>query len=146
MLKQKRCVGKSILKKKPLTKKWSLLKGICDTECFDKLVRFVQDSNDKQTKKLKLHIEKEVAEIRKEINEEKQKRIQLEEENKQLKDKCLALDKSLRKNNIIIFGVECTEDKSVLDITLETLNTHLNLNLNKHDINNAFGVGKQNQN
>lgn len=61
-------------------------------------------------------------------------------QNVYLQKKCLYLERKLRKNNIIIFGLDPQKETLIAD-TINTLNRLLNLNISKSDINNIYIVG-----
>lgn len=109
---------------------------------FKRLVETIETANKKQTLELKTEIES----IKTAINQERIERSQLEEKYKELKQKYTSLEKSLRKNNIIIFGIENNSEKPIAEFIVEKLNSLLNLNITADDINDTFTIGKQQQN
>lgn len=117
-----------------------------DSNVHEKLLKSIQESIDQQTQEIKSHIGREIADLRKLIGEETRKRTDLEEKYKQLQGKYTILEKAIRKNNIIIFGLENKTEKKLIEFTIDTLNEQLKLNLSKKDVNNIFTIGQQNQN
>ncbi|CAG9759560.1 unnamed protein product [Ceutorhynchus assimilis] len=53
----------------------------------------------------------------------------------------LALERSQRKNNIVLFGLNSSKE-NLLDHTLNTLNKYLETNITNTDINNIYQIGK----
>lgn len=52
--------------------------------------------------------------------------------------RCLALDRTLRKNNILIFGLKVPSSGNLLNFTLNKLNELLGVELQESDINNIY--------
>ncbi|CAG9822172.1 unnamed protein product [Phaedon cochleariae] len=86
--------------------------------------------------------------------QEVEKRVAIEEKYQELAVKYEQLEKSQRKNNIVIFGLDFSEDKNTVDtsfdkkrkllnFTIEKLNQSLGINLSASDINDIFTIGKQ---
>nr|CAI5859485.1 unnamed protein product [Callosobruchus analis] len=64
---------------------------------------------------------------------------ELEEKYCQLEQKYLRLERDIRRNNVIIFGIEVTPQKSHLgEEVVNTLNQLLGINLSLGDVNNVF--------
>lgn len=61
---------------------------------------------------------------------------------KNLEHRCTLLERAIRKNNIIIFGLEAGEE-SLIDIIVQKINSLLKLNIDVRDINNARKIGKK---
>lgn len=114
-------------------------------EILQQFLKHIQDANNKQTEELKTYMNKELKNITESINTEIQKRNELEENYQELKNKYKILEKSLRKNNIVIFGLQCIEE-NLLEYTIEQLNNHLDLTLTENDVNNIYMLGKQAEN
>lgn len=99
------------------------------------LYDLLRKSQEEQTEKLTSEFAKNREEFNKKIRST-QKSI------KSLNDKYLTVERKLRKNNIIVFGLEVRPDK-VLEDTLKLLNQKLTLKLEKGDINNIYLIGKE---
>lgn len=59
-----------------------------------------------------------------------------------LENKCLLWERKLRKNNIIVFGLDNVNNSDLAKYTLEKLNDVLDLNFNINDINNVYKIGR----
>lgn len=59
----------------------------------------------------------------------------------QLERRCLTLERKVRKNNVIIFGLEVKDSELALD-TLLQINKLLGLNITINDVNNIYKIGK----
>ncbi|CAG9768248.1 unnamed protein product [Ceutorhynchus assimilis] len=71
-----------------------------------------------------------------------QKDIAMEEEVVKIESRCKFLERKLRKNNVIIFGIVDKDEKQFPEQVLNTLNQHLETNFTKSDINNVYTLGK----
>lgn len=103
----------------------------------------IEEANEKQSRDIKEHIDKEIYEIKKTF-EENLERKNSEWENKylQLKNDYEKLEKELKKNNIVIFGLDSAA-QDLGTFAINSLNHHLGLNLTLSDINNVYAFGKQ---
>lgn len=112
------------------------------SDFYKKLLEAIDAANKKQTLELKTEIES----VKTAIIEEKLERNKLEEKYDNLKKHCDKLEKALRKNNVIIFGLENTTRETLLQYAIEQLNSLLNIELSVSDINDIFYIGKQRSN
>lgn len=108
----------------------------------EKLLNTILEANKIQTQELKDYINSEIEELRNIIKKEQKERNELEIKYENLQNKYMLLEKKLRKNNIVIFGIE-NANENLLDSTINKLNEHLNLNIQPGDINNIFTIGKK---
>lgn len=103
----------------------------------------IEEANTKQSEDIKVYINKEVSELKQKFDEElNRKALEWDIKYKRLQDKYEKLEKELRKNNIIVFGLDAPArnlDKFITD----SLNQLLNINLTSSDINNVYTLGKQ---
>lgn len=67
-----------------------------------------------------------------------------QENTQKLQERCLFLERKVRKNNIVVFGLDI-EDSKLIEETISTLNKHLGLNITANDINNIYKIGKSKQ-
>lgn len=68
-----------------------------------------------------------------------EKVCRLEDENKLLKTKLLNAERKLKKNGVIIFGLE-VENSDPIKAVKEIVNKKLNVSLNNSDINNCYQI------
>lgn len=61
---------------------------------------------------------------------------------KKLEERCLYLERKLRKNNIVLFGLSVDDTTSLIQLTLDKINSLLGLNFTNADINNVYRIGK----
>lgn len=61
---------------------------------------------------------------------------------KKLEGKCLFLERKLRKNNIVLFGLSVDDTTSLAQLTLDKINALFGLNFTTDDINNIYQIGK----
>lgn len=110
-----------------------------DDQFYTRLMQTIEEANKKQTENIKLEIEGVKQLIKEEVN----KRVNLETKYEELKNKYETLEKSLRKNNVIIFGLQKNTEGHLVNYVIETLNDILNLNLTISDINDIYTIGKK---
>lgn len=60
---------------------------------------------------------------------------------KKLENRCLYLERKVRKNNIVIFGTDFEND-NLVQLTISKLNELLGLQLTTDDINNIYKIGQ----
>lgn len=113
-----------------------------DAEFYTRLMKTIEEANKKQTEEIKAEIES----LKQTIKEEASKRNKLELKYEELKSKYEHLEKSLRKNNIIIFGLKKNKEESLVDFTVALLNKNLNISLTANDINDIYTIGKRENN
>lgn len=109
------------------------------------LLEKIQEQMDQQTKNITESVTKNVVqqmdERFKKLDEENK---QLKNEVRELKEKMKRLEIAKKKNNILLYGIK--EDKqeeiSLVKNITEKLNCYLGLNLQEHEIMNAFRIGK----
>ncbi|VEN39038.1 unnamed protein product [Callosobruchus maculatus] len=70
----------------------------------------------------------------------------VEAENVILKEKLVAANKSLKKDNIIVFGVTETEAENTPELIIKLLNDKLSTNLEIAEISNAYRLGQKQNN
>lgn len=111
----------------------------------DKIITSMHETTRAQTEDIKKHINQEIEALKETIGREIKKRTELEIKFEELKNKHDILEKKLRKNKIIIFGIN-NNNENLCKYTTDILNQHLNLNLTLRDLNNIYTIGKQTQN
>ncbi|CAH1106218.1 unnamed protein product [Psylliodes chrysocephalus] len=89
---------------------------------------------DDQTDHLRENFKKEIGTLRTDVKKRDEKISFLEK-------RSLFLERKIRKNNIIIFGLNINENNIVRE-TIEKLNQLLELNFSLSDINNIYQLGK----
>ncbi|KAG5867040.1 hypothetical protein JTB14_008339 [Gonioctena quinquepunctata] len=95
----------------------------------------------KNRTEIKSSIEARETRLLLEIEEMKQKVNNLETENQILTNKVEILEMNSEKNNILIFGLESSEDISATSVT-KKLKTLLDVNVNEADLNNLYRLNK----
>lgn len=87
-----------------------------------------------QTKDIKKDIKRNFKHIESKIYKNSKKITELEK-------RCLYLERKIRKNNIIIFGLNISDENLVTNTILK-LNTYLESNITENDINNIYKLNK----
>lgn len=59
-----------------------------------------------------------------------------------MESKCLFYERKLRKNNIVVFGLDNVNKSDLAEYTLEKLNKALDLNFKINDVNNVYKIGR----
>lgn len=120
-----------------------------NSELYEKLVRSIKEANDNQTEILKSKIKLEIDAVKGEITEikdivrnEARKQDQIEKRQTVLESKYEGVQRTLKKNNIIIFGLETEKVKNVTEYTISKLNSLLQLKLSLSQIDNIYSIGK----
>lgn len=102
--------------------------------------------NTKLLEILTTHIDGKVAELKHNIESincslhASQKKI--EENCRKIEQQLIYQDRKIRKNNIVIFGLQLPKE-TILRDTLIKLNLTLDLSLNEHDVNNIYYKGNK---
>lgn len=103
----------------------------------------ILELNNQQTKDIKDHIKNEITELKQKFEEElNRKSIEFENKYKDLRVKYEKLERELKKNNIIIFGLTAPVD-NLEEFIRDSLNNLLGIKLLPGDISNAYSIGKQ---
>nr|CAI5829370.1 unnamed protein product [Callosobruchus analis] len=106
--------------------------------------RIIHEANEKQTAEIKEEIRKEIEEISLKFKKEIDAKVsEFELKYTELKQKYEQLETELRKNNIIIFGLETAERETLRDVVIDKVNSLLQLTLTSKDINDIYTIGKQ---
>lgn len=107
--------------------------NISENTAENKIIKTIIEVSEQQTQSLK----SEIIELKKILNETKHSQsIDV------LKNKCLYLEKQIKKNNIIIFGLDTTTD--LVNNTLNTLKDLLAVDICKNDIDDIYAIGRVN--
>lgn len=102
---------------------------------INELSNLIQNINIQQTIEIKKELSNSIQQIYGTV-QENNKRIE------QLETKIEYLERRMRRNNIAIFGLSVKDKNHLLEETLQALNTVLQTNFCKEDINNIFFVNK----
>ncbi|CAH0546780.1 unnamed protein product [Brassicogethes aeneus] len=96
------------------------------------------------TQNIETKITTQLTEFKSEVNELlgtcQQKIEKLESENNQLRETVKALDRRIRKNNIVIFGIE-TDYKNLKQETLALFSEKINIDIKEEDIGGIYFLG-----
>lgn len=103
-------------------------------ELYNKLVAH----SDEQSEIIRSEIHKSVSEIAGKV-------ARIDTDLQVINKRCLGFERIIRKNNIIIFGLEINADEDLLQKTLKTLNRYLETDLTANDVNDIRRVGKSQQ-
>nr|CAH7717723.1 unnamed protein product [Callosobruchus chinensis] len=99
------------------------------------LLKLIQQANTVQTKELKEELSSSIQAITATVSETSDKICRLE-------NRVELLDQKLRRNNIVIFGLQIKNQDNLLEETLAELKRLLNFELTSGDINNIYLVDK----
>lgn len=122
-------------------------------ELYSKLLEVIKQEGNNNKEDIKSEIKRETRKLSEEINakikeenrkltelieQQNQKIILLQSKCDQFQNRCLNLERQIRKNNIIIFGLTIENDISLLEFVINKLNTLLGIELKESDISNLF--------
>lgn len=107
-------------------------------ELFSKILKALKE----QTEELKDDIQQIKSQISKEASITREKINEIEINQNKLKDNILHLERTTRKNNIIIFGLEI-EEQDLVSSVINKLNELLEVNLCENDINDIYKLNKK---
>lgn len=106
-------------------------------EFKNQLFELITQANEIQSRKLTEEIKNDIIITLEGFSKKIDETI---EQNLLLQKKCASLERKIRKNNIIIFGL-VPQKETLLSDTLGSLNQFLELTLSKSDINNIYTIG-----
>lgn len=107
-------------------------------------------SNSEIVKILKVYISEQIEQLKISVQESitsnldvlREKIENLEKDHRHLNNKIEFLDRKVRKNNILIFGVKEDNDKSVFEVVSAIFDEKLNIKLSIDCIANIYRIGK----
>lgn len=116
-------------------------KDYCDlsnNELFAKLLKAIKDEGKSIKEDIKLEIQAETEKLSKSLSFQTEKLNNLEKKCNQLESHQLSLERQLRKNNIIIFGLKTSKDTNLVAFVIESFKKLLDTNIAESDLNNVF--------
>lgn len=105
---------------------------LTNQDLFNKLKEIINNNS--------IEIKKEIKSINETINK---KLKNLEDKYRKIEERITFLERTNRKNNIVIFGVKPRKE-DLLKTTLTQVNSILQSNIAEKDINNIYSIGKKN--
>ncbi|CAG9824520.1 unnamed protein product [Phaedon cochleariae] len=100
-----------------------------------KLYELILKANKEQTQEIKTEIQENI----KSLNRKLEKSI---EEVEYWKRRSINLERKIRRNNVIVFGLKNEDEASIVNITIQRLNELLETDIRETDINNIYTIGK----
>lgn len=124
--------------------------NVTNNDLFKLIQELVNKTNEIQNQniEIKKDLTQEIRTIQFEITEKlekiKKENIELKEENQTLKNRLSAIEKKVKKYNLIFYGVE-EQDNDIDEIQyfLDTINKHLQISFNFSDIRDIYRFGKK---
>lgn len=114
-------------------------------EYLDKLFKNVTTALSEKTSELKNDLKTQIREIKYElnsvINQQQEKITALEIENKKLQKAVIQLQRKVRKNNLVIFGIKETQTNITEQVT-KIFKDILEIEILSSDINDVYEVGR----
>lgn len=114
-------------------------KELTISEAVDKLTALINTTKFD----IKEEITKAVSDLTSKIEETHKKITELEKENKTLKKSLEEAHKQIKKNNLIIFGLEESEDEDVYETVVKFIKEKLKVQVNKSEINHIYKFGNR---
>ncbi|CAH1974999.1 unnamed protein product [Acanthoscelides obtectus] len=109
--------------------------------------RVIEEANSKQSTEIKEYIKSEIDSLSVQLNDKLNQKIsEIEENYNELKIQYEKLQKELKKNNLIVFGLNAPSDCNLISFVIGKINSLLELSLVPSDINDVYTIGKQTSN
>ncbi|CAH2018730.1 unnamed protein product, partial [Acanthoscelides obtectus] len=120
---------------------------ITNNELLDTLLRAIDTGGQKVESNLKQHIEDENSKLRLVIEGQNVKIKELEQKRKELESKYIHLERAVRRNNIVTFGLKVSmQEDNLLDKVCNELKEYLNVTVERPDIDNVFAIKTDKEN
>ncbi|CAH1173898.1 unnamed protein product [Phaedon cochleariae] len=116
----------------------SAVNKLCTSEAF------ITELTNSIFGKISENIEEELESLRKKTSELEKKVQEQDEAIKLMFRNNERYEKWIRRNNIIVYGLEEVHEETILDQTLQIFNSNMNLKIKKSDIGSCYRLGKPN--
>ncbi|CAG9760058.1 unnamed protein product [Ceutorhynchus assimilis] len=103
---------------------------------FGEMFELLSQQNKKQTASLTDQIKGSEQNLRNQIRKSSQQLANVQERN-------IILERKIRRNNILLFGLKVENNNSLITDTLTKINELFSLNIQTNDINNIYKVGRR---
>lgn len=111
---------------------------------LESLLKAIKQEGTTNKEEIKQEIKTENAKIIDKLTENTKRLSELELKQTNLERHVTFCDRQLRKNNIVIFGLEIPDDVELMNFTLSTLKNLLGIKVEQSDINNIYKLsGKE---
>lgn len=100
----------------------------------DCIKNLLEAANSAQSAELKQYIEDNIRDVSEELRETRERLGDLEKRH-------VLLERKLRKNNVVLFGMETT-DQDLKNLVLSSLNEKLQTTLHSSDLSNVYKIGR----
>lgn len=110
---------------------------MCTTITNEDLFKIIQDGNEQ--------IKSEIRDLRNQLNKEidtlKSQNTELEKQNQELKNKVSNIEKKLKKYNVIVYGVDGSENETSIEV-LKIINEKLHITCSINDFRDIYRIGQ----
>lgn len=113
---------------------------ISNTELLKQLVETIKTEGQQIRRELKKDLQFENKKIIEKIDTCCKNIKEIEEKLNQLESKCKYFDRKLRKNNILIFGLEISDNVELINVVLEKIRELTDIEITAKEINNLYTV------
>lgn len=113
---------------------------ITNNELLKQLLGSIKDEGEQIRRELKKELKLENKKIIDKIDSCCRSINELEEKIKQLESRSKYFDKKLRKNNILVFGLQVAANADLVNVVLEKLKKLTGIEISINDINNLFTI------
>lgn len=113
-------------------------RDMCNTEMYVSLIGMIRQAAEETRNDIKNHISNENIRLTHILFEHQRKLMEIEKRQTTLEVMQRDLDQQLRKNTIIIYGLEVPGEMELMKFTLDKLQELLGVILIKSDINNIY--------
>lgn len=112
---------------------------LTNAELFKKLLEVIENQAKKTYEDISTEIKSETQTLLAKIEKQNIEITQLKESNQKLTERCTRLERAVRRNNLLIFGLKPVRDEiSLLDYAISQIKELLEIVINPSEINNIY--------
>lgn len=119
--------------------------ALSNDDLYTKLLEAIKTEGEKNKNEIAREIQSENHKLLQKLDEQNKQLLDLDVRSKKLEARCVSLERRLRKNNIIIFGlVKADEEIDLLDFTIKAINELLDIEIRTSEVNNIYQIRNSN--
>lgn len=119
------------------------MSDLSNTELFAKLRSAISASAETVTNNLKTHIAVENQKLLDKLSEQSLKVSELEAKCSAYEKQIINFERKFRKNNLIIYGLICSEERGLIECVIELFKNSLQLDVCESDFNDIYPLAAQ---
>lgn len=113
---------------------------ISNNELYNKLINIIKAENERLVNTIREEINGKNKILIQKLDECSNRITELEQDHSLLKTRCIGLERQLRKNNIIIFGLDVPPNSDIPTFVINKFKQLLGIDISVTDINNLYQV------